>query len=44
MTRSQPPAALDAAHRLVADGHHVHYAADGAIRCLSGHCTEEPAQ
>ncbi|MFE6284389.1 hypothetical protein [Streptomyces sp. NPDC057877] len=32
-------AALEAAQRLVALGHHVHYVASNENRCLSGHCT-----
>ncbi|MFI5831042.1 hypothetical protein ACIA6C_27975 [Streptomyces sp. NPDC051578] len=43
MTKPQPARALDAAHRLVAAGQHVHYVADGAVRCLSGHCTQPAA-
>jgi hypothetical protein len=36
-----PRTALEAAQRLVALGHHVHYVATNDSRCLSGHCTKE---
>ncbi|MFD5057411.1 hypothetical protein [Streptomyces sp. NPDC058394] len=39
-----PLTALEAAKRLAADGHHVHYVADGEPRCLTGHCTRTEAQ
>ncbi|MFF5642092.1 hypothetical protein ACFY8Q_07225 [[Kitasatospora] papulosa] len=34
-------AARAEADRLAALGHHVHYAADGEVRCHTGHCTRE---
>lgn len=38
-------AAREAADRLAAQGHHVHYAAHGETRCITGHCTQaEEAQ
>lgn len=43
MTNPQPERALDAAHRLVTEGRHVHYVAEGQARCLSGHCAQPTA-
>lgn len=34
-------AARTEADRLAAEGHHVHYAANGQVQCLTGHCTRE---
>ncbi|MER7726414.1 hypothetical protein [Streptomyces sp. NPDC096323] len=34
-------AAREAADQLAAQGHHVHYAAHGEARCITGHCTTE---
>ncbi|WP_327368749.1 hypothetical protein [Streptomyces sp. NBC_01217] len=34
-------AARQEADRLAHQGHHVHYAADGEVRCHTGHCTPE---
>lgn len=36
-------AAREAADRLAADGHHVHYVAHGEPRCITGHCTRAHA-
>lgn len=34
-------AAREAADRLAAQGHHVHYAAHGATQCITGHCATD---
>lgn len=39
-----PRTAREAADQLAADGHHVHYVADGQPRCLTGHCVKGQRQ
>lgn len=34
-------AAREAADHLARQGHHVHYAAHGEARCITGHCTAQ---
>ncbi|MFJ4787580.1 hypothetical protein [Streptomyces sp. NPDC088794] len=35
---SAPRTALEAAHRLVAEGKHVHYVTEGESRCINRRC------
>jgi hypothetical protein len=44
MTETAPRTAREAADLLAADGHHVHYVADGEARCHTGHCIPEEQQ
>lgn len=37
-------AAREAADHLAAQGHHVHYAAHGEARCITGHCARAQAE
>jgi hypothetical protein len=37
-----PASALEAAWRLVDQGEHVHYVAEGESLCLSAHCPPAP--
>lgn len=36
-----PRAAREAADQLAADGHHVHYVAQGEAQCLTDQCPKE---